>query len=81
MRILNFLEASINYYSQKEWRTSIILSSIAVEGIFAELYEEEYKKNVPDIPLGGLIKEVEKPSLSKTNKLVEGIKENGKTRK
>ena len=56
----NFLSASIRYYTIKEWRTSIVLSSIAVESIFAELYEEEYKENVPDIPLGGLITEVEK---------------------
>lgn len=58
--IKNFINASVNYYSWKEWRTSVVLSSIAVESIFAELYEEEYKKTAPDIPLGGLIKKVEK---------------------
>jgi hypothetical protein len=54
----NFLNASVKYYFQKEFRTSIILSSIAVESIFAELFEEAYKKTAPDIPLGGLIKQV-----------------------
>jgi hypothetical protein len=58
--IKNFINASIRYYTMREWRTSIVLSSIAVESIFAELYEEAYKKNAPDIPLGGLIKQVEK---------------------
>lgn len=58
--IANFLTASITYYDEEEWITSIILNSIAVESIFAELYEEEYKKNAPDVPLGNLIKEVEK---------------------
>ena len=62
--IKNFINASVNYYAWEEWRTSIVLSSIAVESIFAELFEEEYKKNAPDIPLGGLIKQVkEKISL------------------
>jgi len=58
--IENFLEAAITYYTKKEWITSIILSSIAVESILAELYEEEHKKKAPDIPLGQLIKEVGK---------------------
>jgi len=57
--IKNFINASIRYYELKEWRTSIVLSSIAVESIFAELFEEGYKKSAPDIPLGGLIKQVE----------------------
>lgn len=62
--IRGFINASVNYYARKEWRTSIVLSSIAVESIFAELFEEEYKKNAPDIPLGELVKQVkEKISL------------------
>jgi len=58
--IENFLTASIKYYTEEEWITSIILSSISVESILAELYEDEYKKSAPDIPLGQLIKEVGK---------------------
>ena len=58
--IENFLTASIKYYSEEEWITSIILSSISVESILAELYEDEYKRNAPDVALGKLLTHVEK---------------------
>ncbi len=58
--VYDFLNASINYHFDNEWRTSIVLSSIATESILAELYEEKYRKSPPDIPLGGLKKLVEK---------------------
>jgi len=55
----NFINAAIKYYHSGEWRTSIVLCSIAVESIMAELYEEHYNKEAPDKPLGSLIKSVE----------------------
>ena len=50
----DFLRASIRYHSEEEWRTSIILSAIAVESILADLYEEQYKEYAPNVPLGEL---------------------------
>lgn len=55
----NFINAAIDYYHSNEWRTSIVLCSIAVESIMAELYEEYYAEEAPDRPLGSLIKSVE----------------------
>jgi len=77
--IKDFLTASINYYANEEWRTSVILSSIAVESIFAELYEEEYMINAPDIPLGGLITKVEE-KISFPSDLMEKIQGLNKAR-
>lgn len=54
----DFLNASIKYYFETEWRTSIVLSAIAVENILADLYEEKYETYAPDDPLGALFKKV-----------------------
>jgi hypothetical protein len=60
----SFLAGAVRYISSGEWRTSIVLSAITVESILADLYEEEYKKPAPDVPLGDLFRQVkEKLSL------------------
>jgi hypothetical protein len=58
--LLKFLSGALNYIWRQEWRTSIVLSAIAVEFILAEIYEEENKQLAPDIPLGALNDEVKK---------------------
>lgn len=75
----NFLTASITYYADEEWRTSVILSSLGVESIFAELYEEAYVMNAPDIALGGLITRV-KEKISFPSDLMEKIEGLNKAR-
>ena len=50
----DFLDGSIRYHSEEEWRTSIVLSAIAVESILADLYEEHFKEYAPNVPLGEL---------------------------
>lgn len=50
----SFMLVAIDYLSREEWRTSIVLSAIAVESMLADLYEEEYKTFAPDKPLGDL---------------------------
>jgi hypothetical protein len=54
----DFLNASIKYHSDEEWRTSIVLSAIAVESVLADLYEEEFKEYAPNVPLGELYHQV-----------------------
>jgi hypothetical protein len=51
-----FLNGAISYFRHGEWRTSIVLSAITVEIILAELYEENYQEEAPDVSLGKLIK-------------------------
>ena len=52
--IRDFLHGAVRYHREKEWRTSIVLSAIAVEVILADLYEEEFKEYAPNKPLGDL---------------------------
>jgi len=54
----DFLRGSIRYYSDEEWRTSIVLSAIAVESVLADLYEEQHKEYAPSVPLGDLYHKV-----------------------
>lgn len=54
----DFLRGSIRYHCEEEWRTSIVLSAIAVESVLADLYEEEFKEYAPNIPLGELYHKV-----------------------
>jgi hypothetical protein len=54
----SFLIGAIDYLSEDEWRTSIILSAIAVESELADMYEESYKSQAPDVPLGDLFHKV-----------------------
>lgn len=53
--IRNFLNGAISYFRGKEWRTSIVLSAIAVEIVLAELFEENFHQEAPDVSLGKLI--------------------------
>lgn len=54
----DFLSGSIRYRSEEEWRTSIVLSAIAVESVLADLYEEKNKEYAPNVPLGELYHKV-----------------------
>jgi hypothetical protein len=54
----DFLRGAVRYYAEEEWRTAIVLSAIAVESILADLYEEQYKKYAPNVPLGELFHKV-----------------------
>jgi 6-pyruvoyl-tetrahydropterin synthase len=54
----DFVKAAIRYFLIDEWRTSIVLSAIAIESILADIYEEKNHRIAPDIPLGGLLAEV-----------------------
>ena len=54
----DFLRGSVRYHSEEEWRTSIVLSAIAVESVLADLYEEEFKEYAPNDPLGHLYHKV-----------------------
>jgi HEPN domain-containing protein len=58
--LINLLEAAIQYYTNQEWRTSIILSSICVESMLADIYEEALKTDAPDIPLGALFEKIKR---------------------
>jgi len=58
--VKSFLVGAINYISSQEWRTSIVLSAIAVESVLADMYEEVYKTSAPDSPLGDLFQQVRK---------------------
>lgn len=53
--VRKFLNGAISYFRHKEWRTSIVLSAIAIEIILAELFEEHFQKEAPDVSLGKLI--------------------------
>lgn len=54
----DFLKGSMRYHSEEEWRTSIVLSAIAVESVLADLYEEKHKTYAPNVPLGDLYSKV-----------------------
>ena len=54
----DFLKGSMRYHSEEEWRTSIVLSAIAVESVLADLYEEKYRTYAPNVPLGELYSKV-----------------------
>ena len=75
----DFIRGSIRYHSEKEWRTSIILSAITVESILADLYEERYKEYAPSVPLGDLYHKV-KEKIDFPAKVREAIEMVNKTR-
>jgi hypothetical protein len=56
--LIDYVEAAIRYYNQEEWRTSIVLSAIALETLLAEIYEHESRRQAPDVPLGALKDEI-----------------------
>jgi hypothetical protein len=57
--ILSYLSAAYHYIEQKEWRTSIVLSAIALESLLAEMYENEFRLQAPGDPLGSLRYQIE----------------------
>ena len=68
----DFIRGSIRYHYEKEWRTSIILSAIAVESILADLYEEQNMEYAPSTPLGDLYNRV-RTNISFPAKVQEAI--------
>ena len=54
----SFILGAINYLLSGEWRTSIVLSAIAVESVLADVYEGKYRRFAPDTPLGDLFIQV-----------------------
>ncbi len=52
--ILTYLYGAFTYLDSSEWRTSIVLSAIALESLLAEMYEAEFHEVAPDVPLGSL---------------------------
>jgi hypothetical protein len=52
------LSRAIDYFSSKEWRTSTLMSALAIESILADLHEESHRGYAPDVPLGELFKQV-----------------------
>ncbi len=58
--VINLFGGSLEYFYQREWRTSIVLSSIAAEMILAEMYEESQRRVAGDWPLGTLLDKVVK---------------------
>ena len=57
----DFVEEASKYHSSEEWRTSIVLSAIAVESLLADLYEEQYHQPTPSkATLGELFELVKK---------------------
>jgi hypothetical protein len=59
------LSGALRYYYDAEWRTSVVLSAIALETLLAEMFEEELHVEAPDIPLGALKDEIKKRILKK----------------
>jgi hypothetical protein len=55
---VDYLSGAFEYLGRFEWRTSVTLSAIAVETVLAELFEEEFQERAPEIPLGGLLDEI-----------------------
>jgi len=68
-----------DYHEQDEWRTSVILNSIVTELILADIYEEQYQKDAPDVPLGSLFHEV-KTNPNMNPEIIERISELNKIR-
>jgi len=58
--ILQYFVGAVRYYTTNEWRVSIVLSAIAVETIFAEVYEEITHKPAPPDTLGSLFSQISK---------------------
>jgi hypothetical protein len=56
----NYLSAAVKYFLSQEWRTSIVLSAIAIESQLADLFEEAKHKRAPDVALGKLFENVGK---------------------
>lgn len=63
-----YLVAAVDYYLRHEWRTSVVLSAIAVETVLADFYDGEFHETL-DIPIGAMQKQIKK-------KLVETPKKN-----
>jgi len=52
------LLGAIRHHLLGEWRMSIVLSAITVESLLANLYEENFQRNAPNISIGELCREI-----------------------
>jgi len=77
--LIELITNATDYHEQSEWRTSVILNSIVTELILADIYEEQYQKDAPDVPLGTLFHEV-KTNQHMTPEIIEQISELNKIR-
>jgi len=73
--LMDFIEGAISYYEKYEWRTSIVLSSITVESILADLYEEIKKDYAPNKPLGTIYYEIKDNIPEEVQKAIEIVNE------
>lgn len=62
--LTRMLSDSLQHLYAREWRTSVVLSSIAGEIVMVDMYEESYKRPAPEMPLGAL-----RDKLTKSGKL------------
>jgi len=69
----SYLKGAISYLELGEWRTSIIFSAICTESILADLFEEIFKKEAPDVPLGELFRQV-KERISLSSEIISAIR-------
>lgn len=53
--LTDYVRAAIRYLLDNQYLTSIVLANIALETLLAELWEENFHIEAPDIPLGALI--------------------------
>jgi len=67
------------YHDREEWRTSVILCAIVTELILADVFEEQYETEAPDIPLGALNERV-KSNPNMTPEIQKNVSELNKIR-
>lgn len=75
----SILQGATKYISSGEWRTSIVLSAITTESILADIYEETFKKQAPDVPLGNLFQYV-KDKIKLPQEIVSAIEATNEAR-
>lgn len=72
----DYIRTAVIYLSRNEWRTSIVLSAITVETLLAELFEEEFHEQAPNVPLGNLLNAInEKLKNTSRKNLLGNIKD------
>jgi hypothetical protein len=57
---IEYLSQALTYIDKKEWRMVIILSALSAEGLLADIYEDLFREESPEEPLGALIDDINK---------------------
>lgn len=70
-----YIQGSLRYYQDGEWRTSVVLSAIAVETLIADIFEEETHSVAPDVPLGALKEKLKRSCRKKHPNILEEIEQ------